>query len=129
MPLFASARSTVAFRLSLTPEEMGQVLSNMGDTTQLSLESVQAELGTMTPPDGLLADHERIQTYFNDVLAVIKEVGRLRENGDLNEARLEMQRTDEPLCEARESFESTDFKEAVAIFFADGQGACADTPF
>ena len=108
---------------------MGQVLAIMGGNVRLSLESVQARLGTMTPPDGLLADHERMQTYFDDVLAVIQEVRRLRENGDLDEARLELQRTDKPLCEARESFESTDFKEAVAIFFADGQGACADTPF
>ena len=53
----------------------------------------------------------------------------LQENGDLNEARLELQRTDQPLCEARESFESSDFKEAVAIFFAAGQGACENTPF
>ncbi len=129
MPLFASARGTVAFRLSLTPEEMAQVLSNMGGTARLSFQSVQAGLGTMTPSDGLLADHERMQTYFNEVLEIIQEVGRLRRNGDLNEARLELQRTDQPLCEARESFESSDFKEAVAIFFADGQGACADTPF
>ncbi len=49
----------------------------------------------MDPPDELLADHERIQTYFNEVLAIIEEVMRLRENGDLNEARLELQRTDE----------------------------------
>ena len=129
MPDFASSLGTLAFRLSLTPEEMGQVLSSMGAVTQNSGQQVESALDTMTPPDELLADHERMQTYFNEVLEIIQGVGRLREDGNQNEARLELQRIDQPLCKARESFESNAFKEAVAIFFADGQGACANTPF
>ena len=129
MPDFASSRGTLAFRLSLTPEEMGQVLSSMGAVTQNSGQAVESALDTMTPPAWLLADHERMQTYFNEVLAIIKEVRRLRENGDLNDARLELQRVDEPYCETRESFESSDFKEAVGIFFAGGPGVCGGTPY
>ena len=55
LPDFASAQSTVAFRLSLTPEEMGEVLSSMADGTRNSLQAVESALETMTAPDGLLA--------------------------------------------------------------------------
>jgi len=129
MPDFASARGTLGFRLSLTPEEMGQVLSSMGDGAQNSLQAVGSALGTMTPTDEMLADHERMQTYFNEVLVIIEEVRRLRENGDLNDARLELQRVDEPYCKTRQSFESSDFKAAVCIFFAGGPGVCGGAPY
>ncbi len=129
MPDFASARGTIAFRLSLTPEEMGQVLSSRGAVTRNSGQQVGSAMDTMTPPDELLADHERMQTYFSEVRAIVEEVRRLRENGDLNDARLELQRVDEPYCETRQSFESSAFKEAVGIFFAGGPGICGGTPY
>ena len=129
LPDFASTGGTIAFRLSLTPEEMGQVLSSMGDVSRNSLQAVESSLGTMTPPDELLADHERMQAYFSDALTIVEEVRGLHESGDLDGARLALQRLDQPFCEARQSFESAHFKEAVALFFTGGPGACGGTPY
>ncbi len=129
MPGIESASNTVAFRLSLTPEEIGQVLSSMGTGSRNIFQEIESALGTMTPPEELLADHERLQTYIGEVLAIIEEVNRLREDGDLNAARLKLQGLDQPFCEARRSFESSDFKEAVAVFFTGGPDACGGTPY
>ena len=104
-------------------------MSTRGAVTQNSGQQVESALDTMTPPDELLADHERMHTYFNEVLAITEEVRRLRENGDLNDARLELQRVDEPYCNTRQSFESSDFKAAVGIFFAGGPGVCGGAPY
>ena len=86
-------------------------------------------MATMTPPDALLADHERLQAYFGQALTIIDKVNELREGGDLNAPRLELQGLEQPNCQARQSFESGDFKKAVAIFFTVGPGACGDMPF
>ena len=48
-------------------------------------------MATMTPPDALLADHERLQAYFGQALTIIDKVNELREGGDLNAPRLELQ--------------------------------------
>ena len=83
----------------------------------------------MTPPDELIADYERLQAYFGQALTFIDEVNELREGGDLNAACLELQGLEQPYRQARQSFESGDFKKAVAIFFTGGPGACGDMPF
>ncbi|PKB70501.1 MAG: hypothetical protein BZY87_10260 [SAR202 cluster bacterium Io17-Chloro-G6] len=129
LPNFAAAQSTLAFRLSLTPEEMGQVLSSMADGSRDSFQAVESALRTMTPPDELTADHERLQAYFGEALAIVEEVTSLREDGELNEARLELQKLEQPYCEARGSFESSDFKAAVAIFFTGDPGSCGGAAF
>ena len=129
MPGIASAQGTVAFRLSLTPEEMGQVLASMGAGSLDTFQGIESALGTMTPPDELLADHERMQTYIGELLAIIEEVNGLRESGDLNAARLALQGLEQAYCKARQSFESSDFKDAVAILFAGGPRACGGAPF
>ena len=129
LPSFAAAQSTLAFRLSLTPEEMGQVLSSMAEGSRNSFQAVESALRAMTPPDELLADHERLQAYFSEVLAIVEEVRSLRESGELNEARLELQKLEQPFCDARGSFESSDFKAAVAIFFTGETGACGGAAF
>ena len=129
LPDFAAAQSTLAFRLSLTPEEMGQVLTSLADRSQNGFLAVESALGTMTPPDQMLADHERLQTYFGEALAIVEEVRSLRESGELNDARLELEKLEQPFCVARESFQSSDFKEAVAIFFTGDPGTCGGAPF
>ena len=129
MPEFASARGTLGFRLSLTPEELGEVLASMGAAVLDAGHAVQSDLGTMTPPDELLADHERVETHFDEVVAAMEEVIRLQEGGDVNEARLELQRVDQPYCETRQSLVSDDFKAAVGVFFAGATGVCEGAPY
>ena len=53
-------------------------------------------MATMTPPDELIADHERLQAYFGQALTIIDEVNELREGGDLNAACLELQGLEQP---------------------------------
>ena len=129
MPGISSARGTLGFRLSLTPEEMGQVLASMGAGAEGIFQGFESRLGTMTPPDEMLADHERMRAYIGKQLAIFVEVDRLRESGDLNAVRFELEGLEQAYCDVRQSFESSDFKEAVAIFFAGGPGVCGGEPF
>ena len=81
------------------------------------------------PPGELLADHERMQAYFSGVLEIVNEVRLLREDSDLDAARFELQKVDNLFCDARASFESAEFKAAVAVYFSGFPGPCGGARF
>ena len=129
LPRFASLSGTLGFPLSLTPEELGQVMSSLSSEAVDLFQGISSAVETLTPPEDLLTDHERHQAYFGESLSIINQVDQLREAGDSNAARGEFLKMQIVFCDARQSFESADFKEAVAVVFSGFPGVCGGTPF
>ena len=129
MPAFSRLQGTLGFRLSLTPEELDQVLTENAANSLVPVQAADSALGAITPPEGLRADHERLQTFFVRATGILNEVDRLREGGDLDAARGELLKLDPAFCDARASFESDAFKDAVAILFVGNPRTCGGAPF
>ena len=129
LPEVTAASGTIAFRLSLTPEELGEVLLSMADGGQIAFQGLASGLETLTPPDELLADHGRLQAYFSGVLTIADAMRQLQDGGDLNAVRFELQKLETLFCETRASIEAAGFKPAVAVFFTGGPERCGGAPF
>ena len=115
--------------MSLTPEELNEILSETADGTRKSFQEFTAELETISPPDELASDHDRLRTFFGRAIKIATEVYRLGQDNDLEGASGELQKLDPAFCDARASFEVQKFKDAVAIMFAGNESACGGTPF
>ena len=129
MPAFASAQGSLGFRLSLTPEELDQVLSDIASDSLALFQGSVTALKRFTPPDEWIADNERLQAFFGRVVDIVREAEGLREEGDLDAARGELLRLDPTFCASRASFEAGAFKDAVAIFFIGTPQSCGGVPF
>ena len=129
IPAFAVSQGNIGFRLSLTPEELNQILSETADGTRKLFQEFAAELETISPPDELASDHDRLRTFFGRAIQIATEVYRLGQDNDLEGASGELQKLDPAFCDARASFEVQNFKDAVAIMFAGNESACGGTPF
>ena len=129
LPSFASTRSTVGFPLSLSTEELDRLLAESAASALKSFQEAGSALGAFTPPDEMRADHERLQSFVGGMVGIIQEVNRLREEGNIDGARGELQRLELVFCSARASFESADFKEVVRVLFVGDPRTCGGTPF
>jgi hypothetical protein len=129
MPEFATLQGNLGFRLSLTAEELNQVLSQTATNSLDAMQGFATELETVTPPDELAADHERLRAIFTLSLEIVSEVKRLGEAGDLDGARGELLKLDPAFCNARANFEAQEFKDAIAILFLGGLRTCGGTSF
>lgn len=129
MPAFAAVSASIVFPLSLTPEELSKVVAETANNARNDFQEVALDLDGIVPPDELAADHARLRSYFERSIDVISEVDRLGGEGDYQGARGELQRLKIVFCDAREGFESKDFKTAVAIFFTGEQRTCGGASF
>jgi len=129
MPEFATSRGNIGFRLSLTPEELNQVLSETGANARDAFQGFATALDTVTAPEEMKADHERLQTFFDRAIDIVSEVYRLGQENDLDGARGELLKLEPAFCDARGNFESEDFKDAVAIMFVGSATTCGGTGF
>lgn len=129
MPTFSASQGNIGFRLSLTPEELNQILSETAASARDAFQGFASALETITPPGELSADHERLRAFFSRVVKIVTEVDRLGRGGDLDGARAELLKLEPAFCDARASFEAAEFKDAVAILFIGGARTCGGTPF
>ncbi len=129
MPEFANLQGNIGFRLSLTPEELNQLLSETGANSRKTLQGFASELETIDPPEELSADHERLRTFLDRAVEILTEVNRLGEAGNYQGASGELQKLEPSFCNTRASFEKEDFKDAVGIFFNGDPRTCGGAPF
>ena len=64
MPEFVNLQGNIGFRLSLTPEELNQLLSETGAASRKTIQGFASELEEIVPPEELSAGHERLQTFL-----------------------------------------------------------------
>ena len=129
MPAFSASQGNIGFRLSLTPEELNQILSETAASARDAFQGFAAALDTITPPGELSADHERLRAFFSRVVEIVAEVDRLGKANDVDAARRELLKLEPAFCDARASFEAQEFKDAVAILFLGGLRTCGGTSF
>ena len=129
MPEFANLQGNIGFRLSLTPEELNQLLSETGAASRTTIQGFASELETIDPPEELSADHERLRAFLDRAVEILTEVNRLGEAGDYAGAAGELQKLEPSFCNTRASLENEDFKDAVGIFFNGDPRTCGGAPF
>ena len=129
MPAFATSQGNLGFRLSLTPEELNEVMSETFNDTRNTFQGFASALESIDPPDTLTADHERLRTFSKRVVEIAIKVDRLGEEGDYDGARGELLKLEPAFCDARASFESEEFKAAIAILFVGGTSTCGGADF
>ena len=95
----------------------------------LSVKEIATALETITPSDEMAADHERLRVFLVRAVEILTEVDRLSQESDLDGARGELLKLDPAFCDARASFESEDFKDAIAILFVGGLRTCGGSSF
>ena len=129
MPEFVNLQGNIGFRLSLTPEELNQLLSETGAASRKTIQGFASELEEIVPPEELSAGHERLQTFLGRAVEILAEVNRLGEAGDYQGASGELQKLEPTFCDTRASLENKDFKDAVGIFFSGDPRTCGGAPF
>ena len=129
MPAFATLQGNLGFRLSLSPEELNQIQSETAAQSRITIQEFATALETIMPSDEMAPDHERLRVFFVRAVEIVTEVDRLSQESDLDGARDELLKLDPAFCDARASFESEDFKDAVAILFVGGSRTCGGSSF
>ncbi len=129
IPAFATSQGNLGFRLSLTPEELSQVIAATAKDSLDAFQGFYSLAEALAPPTKLEADHERLQEFFRTVTKIITNVERLGSVGDNEDARGELLKMDPAYCGSRASYESQEFKDAVAIIFAEDMNTCGGTPY
>ena len=129
MPAFATSQGSIGFRLSLTPEELNQILSETAVNSRKAFQGFAAGLEMLTPPEELTADFGRLRDFSGRAVEIVAEVDRLGKANNIDGARGELLKLEPAFCDARASFEAEDFKDAVAILFVGSPRTCGGTPF
>jgi hypothetical protein len=129
LPAFAAYRGNFASRLSLTPEELSQVMAETSKDSREAFQGFYSFLESVVTPDDIRADHERLREFFWKIVQTITEVERLDGLGDDDAARGEFLKISPAFCDTKASFESEEFKAAVAIIFIGGANTCGGAPF
>ena len=130
-PGFMSATGVFAFPLSLEPEEQAQVLASQAPLFAEQLQEVRAQMGSLTPPEELRADHDRLAAYYDGFIDGVNELMAAAEAGDLQAAQGQLIGFLTGFCETRQSFSSSQFKELVTVHFkfAAPRNPCEEAPF
>ena len=129
LPSFASTTGTIAFPLSLKPEEFGQLIKTYAPRAEEKFQEFRKATSALAPPAVLLADHERLQMFFDDVLSTFEKASTLTEAGESMDAKLELARIQLVYCDARQSFQEAEFKAAVAVIFQGPPTTCDGAPY
>ncbi len=130
-PEFRSATGVFSFPLSLRPEELANVLATQASTFVQQLQEVRAQVESLTPPEELRADHDRLVAYYDGFIDGVSELTAVAEAGDVEIARGRFFMGFQPrLCETQQSFASSQFMALVGLHFAIATpDFCDDAPF
>jgi hypothetical protein len=129
LPAFATSSGNLGFRLSLTPDEMSQVMAETAKDSREAFQGLYSMLESVATPEDMKADHKRLQEFFRKTVEIVTEVERLGESGDADGARRELLKLDPAFCDKRTSFESEEFKAAVAMIFIGDANTCGGSPY
>ena len=128
-PGFSSAAGVFGFPLSLRPEELATVLATQGSTFGEQLREVRAQVESLTPPEELRADHDRLVAYYDGFIDRVDKLIAATEAGDVETAQNQFFGFRANFCETRGSFSSSQFKELVGLHFRADPDACDGAPF
>ena len=128
-PGFRSAGGVFGFPLSLRPEELATVLATKGSTFGEQLQEVRAQVESLTPPEELRADHDRLAAYYDGFIDRVNKLIAATEAGDVETAQNQFFGFRGQFCETRGSFSSSQFKELVGLHFRADPDACEGAPF
>ena len=129
LPQFVSMSASLSFPLSLTADELGQVIVSVASETEEIFQGTRSAVGGLTPPEEMVADHERLEAFFSRALAIFQQAHLLVETGEPESAQIEFLGLSTAFCGARQGFASAEFKKAVAIVFQGPPGSCRGEPF
>lgn len=129
LPEFSAYRGNLGFRLSLTPDELSQVIAVTAKDSLEAFEGFYSVLDSVAIPEDFKFEHKRLQGFFQKIVETITEVERLGALGDTDAARGEFLKISPAFCDTRASFESEEFKAAVAIVFIGDANTCGGTPY
>ena len=128
-PGFRTATGVFAFPLSLEPEELAVVLATQAPTFGKQLEEVRAQVGSLTPPEELRADHDHLVAYYDGFIDGVNKLIAATEAGDVETAQMQLIGFQAQFCETRQSFSSSAFKVLVGLHFEAIPDACDGAPF
>ena len=128
-PRFGTGMGVLAFPLTLRPDELATVLATQGSTFREQLQEVRAQVGSLTPPEELRADHDRLVAYYDGFIDGVSKLTAAAEAGDIQTAQIQLIGFRGQFCETRGSFSSSQFKELVGLHFRADPDACDGAPF
>ena len=128
-PGFRTGMGVFAFPLTLRPEELAQVLATQAPVFGKQLQEVRAQVGSLTPPEELRADHDRLVAYYDGLIDRVSKLTAAVEAGDIQTAQIQFIVFREQFCETRGSFSSSQFKELVGLHFRADPDACGGASF
>jgi len=128
-PKFGGARGALGFPLSLDDEELIQVFSTISPEVEAFFAETLIGLESLTPPSSMQDDHQRLIGYLQAMGGGFSRVSASANSGDITEARLIFQSSEEIYCQARGSFTSAEFKVLISIHFQGGPMTCEGQAF
>ena len=128
-PGFRTATGVFAFPLTLRPEELAKVLVTQAPIFGKQLQEVRAQVGSLTPPEELRADHDRLVAYYDGFIDGVSKLTAAVEAGDVETAQRQLIGFQGQFCATRGSFSSSQFKELVGLHFRADPDACDGAPF
>ena len=128
-PRFRTGMGVFAFPLTLRPDERATVLATQGSTFGEQLREVRAQVGSLTPPVELRADHDRLVAYYDGFIDRLNKLIAATEAGDVEAAQNQFFGFQAQFCETRQSFSSSQFKELVGVHFRADPDACDGASF
>lgn len=129
LPQFVSMTATLSLPLSLTADELAQVISLVASATQDQFQATGSVVSSLTPPDEMVADNGRLVRFFSELLSIFRQTESLAESGEPEAAQQEVLRLALAFCSAQQGFESRGFKNAVSVLFQGPAGTCRGDPF
>ncbi|MEE9247477.1 MAG: hypothetical protein V3U79_02115 [Dehalococcoidia bacterium] len=114
---FIGLAGTLAFPLSLTPEESALVINDLAPKAAVLFSETQAKVRALTPPAEFSAAHDRLVPYFDQLLDVFNEAVQATAAGEMEITRMTLEDITRVGCEVRESFSPVEFNVLVSVHF------------
>ena len=92
------------------------------------LEDVRAQVESLTPPEELRPDHDRLVAYYDRFIDAITKVTAATEAGDIQTAQRQLMGFPVQYCETQQSFSSSEFKDLVGLHFGAPSDICDGEP-
>ena len=124
-PKVATVEGVFAFPLSLSVEEMAEVLAVQVPRTLVFLEKARLDLQHLMPSDSFSADHGRLIEYVEARIGAFERISDAANSRELQGARRELQSMNDASCDAPHEFSSPDFIKLVGVHLA---GPCETPP-
>ena len=128
-PAFMTVGGVFGFPLTLRPDELAKVLATQAPIFGEHLHEVRAQVESLTPPEELRADHDRLVAYYDGFVDGVSKLTAAVEAGDVETAQRQLIGFQGQFCATRGSFSSSQFKELVGLHFRADPDACDGAPF